>query len=465
MRQLWAALAAFFIICGPAHAAFDFADIACETSTTTGTGTLNLGGALTNYLGFLTAGIASGNTVPYHIIASDGKIETGVGTFTDATPDTLARTTVEFSSDGVATALTLPAGTHNVCVGFTSSTFADSDHGDITTSGGFQTWTIDADSVALGTDTTNNYVATVADGTGVDGTASGEGTTYTPTLDLTEINTFTLGAGSATGIIFDAGATDPAIEVASGSFTLDIGGTNELVLDATNLNPGADGGNSLGANGTEWLAANIDTVTLTTLELGGAATTDTTIVRSAAGEATLEGDAIKHAGTQSIWVPASAMRNHVSTSASCGDTHDAGATDYATTVCAFDTAADELADFTVALPKNWDEGTLTAQFWWTSEGATTSQTVDWELACASYSDANNINPTFSSPQASNDTYAAAGFTHKSPVTAALTCESTPASEDLTIFQIRRDVSDDTLDVDALLIGVMLKFTDNAANDD
>lgn len=47
--------------------------------------------------------------------------------------------------------------------------------------------TIAADSVTLTTDTTGNYVKDVADGTGIDGTASGEGATYTPTLDLTEV--------------------------------------------------------------------------------------------------------------------------------------------------------------------------------------------------------------------------------------------------------------------------------------
>jgi hypothetical protein len=454
------ALAGLLLIAAsvPARADFEFTDIACETTTTTGTGTVNLAGALSPYLGFLAAGIDTGDTVPYHIIASDGSIETGTGTFTDATPDTLARS-AEFSTDGVATALTLPAGTHNVCVGFTTSTFANADKGDITTSNGFKTWTIDADTIALTTDTTGNYVGSVADGTGVDGTAAGEGATFTPTLDLTEINTFTLGGGAATGIIFDAGATDPAIETASGSFTLDIGGTNELSLNATSLDPGADDGLALGTSSLGF--ADLFVAPGGTVEFNGV-TTDTFTCASAL--CTIEGTSMKQAGTQHIWVPASAMRNHVSTSASCGDTHDSGATDYATTVCSFDTASDELADFTIALPKSWDEGTLTATFWWTSEGATTTQTVDWEIACTSYSDGNNLNPTFAAPQAANDTYAAAGFTHKSAATSAMTCDSTPASEDWTIFQIRRDVSDDTLDVDALLIGVMLKYTDNAANE-
>jgi hypothetical protein len=72
--------------------------------------------------------------------------------------------------------------------------------------------------VTLTTDTAGNYVGTVADGTGIDGTASGEGATYTPTLDLTEISSATLGAGAFTTLTFDAGATDPIFTFASNKF-------------------------------------------------------------------------------------------------------------------------------------------------------------------------------------------------------------------------------------------------------
>jgi hypothetical protein len=112
--RLLLTLAALLIVT-PAKAAFDTGDLICETTTTTGTGTVNLGGAVSNYVTFVSQ-IASGNTVPYHIRASDGKLETGIGTFTDATPDTLSRT-ADWSTDGSGAELTLPAGTHNVCLG------------------------------------------------------------------------------------------------------------------------------------------------------------------------------------------------------------------------------------------------------------------------------------------------------------------------------------------------------------
>ena len=71
-----------------------------ETSTTTGTGTLNLAGATVGFVTFV-AGIGNSNTT-YYAIHEQGtaNFEIGIGTVTDATPDTLARTTVLNNSLG-----------------------------------------------------------------------------------------------------------------------------------------------------------------------------------------------------------------------------------------------------------------------------------------------------------------------------------------------------------------------------
>jgi microcystin-dependent protein len=89
--------------------------------------------------------------------------------------------------------------------------------GDVTTS--TNAATIANNAVALSTDTTGNYVLDVADGTGIDGTASAEGATYTPSLDLTEISSGTWGAGSFTSFTFNAGAVDPVVTFGSGTVT------------------------------------------------------------------------------------------------------------------------------------------------------------------------------------------------------------------------------------------------------
>jgi len=71
-----------------------------ETSTTAGTGTLNLAGAVTGFVTFV-AGIGDTNTT-YYAIFEQGTVrwEVGLGTVTDAATDTLARTTVITNSSG-----------------------------------------------------------------------------------------------------------------------------------------------------------------------------------------------------------------------------------------------------------------------------------------------------------------------------------------------------------------------------
>ena len=84
-----------------------------ETTTTTGTGTVNLGGAQTNFETFV-AGIGDGNTTYYAIVhRSSAEFEIGLGTLTDASPDTLARTTV-ISSSNSDNAVDFAAGTKDV---------------------------------------------------------------------------------------------------------------------------------------------------------------------------------------------------------------------------------------------------------------------------------------------------------------------------------------------------------------
>ena len=84
-----------------------------ETSTTTGTGTLNLGGAALDFESFVS-GIGTGNTTYYAISqAGTGNFEVGIGTVTDATPDTLSRDTI-LSSSNSDNAVNFGAGTKNV---------------------------------------------------------------------------------------------------------------------------------------------------------------------------------------------------------------------------------------------------------------------------------------------------------------------------------------------------------------
>tara|TARA_R100001480_G_scaffold50870_1_gene64237 strand:+ start:245 stop:1732 length:1488 start_codon:yes stop_codon:yes gene_type:complete len=83
-----------------------------ETSTTTGTGTFDLAGAVSGFETFV-AGIGSGNTTYYAIVNENGEFEVGLGTVTDAATDTLARTTI-ISSSNSDSAVNFAAGTKDV---------------------------------------------------------------------------------------------------------------------------------------------------------------------------------------------------------------------------------------------------------------------------------------------------------------------------------------------------------------
>ncbi|UJM15221.1 hypothetical protein [Pseudomonas juntendi] len=92
--------------------AFNVADRVRETSTTTGTGTLSLGGAASGYQTFV-AGIGSGNNT-YYCITDGTAWEIGIGTVTSGTPSTLSRDTVLTSSAGGTTKVNWAAGTRDV---------------------------------------------------------------------------------------------------------------------------------------------------------------------------------------------------------------------------------------------------------------------------------------------------------------------------------------------------------------
>ena len=84
-----------------------------ETTATTGTGTLNLGGAVQDFEGFV-AGIGNSNTTYYAIVnTGTGEFEVGLGTVTDAATDTLSRDTIISSSNSDA-AVNFSAGTKDV---------------------------------------------------------------------------------------------------------------------------------------------------------------------------------------------------------------------------------------------------------------------------------------------------------------------------------------------------------------
>ena len=192
---------------------------------------------------------------------------------------------------------------------------------------------------------------------------------------------------------------------------------------------------------------------------------DGTVDLATAG-ATVNSAVIKTAGIDTIWIPAAAMRPTVSNGC-------ASLTEVETTsgrpdmqVLDFDTSADEHAQFQISMPKSWNEGTVTAQFYWTTT-ATDTDGVSWGIQGVCVSDNDTIDVAYGTAIVVDD--AALGAAEDlcvSAATAAITLGGSPAAGDLAFFRVFRDVSDsnDTAAEDARLIGVKIFFTTDAATD-
>lgn len=87
------------------------ADRVQETTTTTGTGTVTLAGAVSGFQSF--AAVGDGNST-YYTIAGGAEWEVGIGTYTSA-GTTLSRTTV-ISSSNSGSLVSFSAGSKNVFV-------------------------------------------------------------------------------------------------------------------------------------------------------------------------------------------------------------------------------------------------------------------------------------------------------------------------------------------------------------
>ena len=158
--------------------ALKIADRVRETTTTTGTGTINLGGAVTNFETF-AAKLSNSDTTYYAIVDNtNGDFEVGLGTFATGSPNTLARTT-PISSSNSNSAVNFGAGTKDVFITTPASKMAFLNaSGSLISSGGTSLMEVANDTTPqLGGDldvnsngivsTSNGNIALTPNGTGV----------------------------------------------------------------------------------------------------------------------------------------------------------------------------------------------------------------------------------------------------------------------------------------------------------
>ena len=181
------------------------------------------------------------------------------------------------------------------------------------------------------------------------------------------------------------------------------------------------------------------------------------------GSITSGGAAVKVAGKETIWVPASAMQP--TTSNGCSDLTTVETTSGRPdlVVLDFDKDSDEFAQFSVAFPKSWNAGTVTFQVFWAGIAATTD--VDWMVDAVAISNNTTIDVAYGTAVVVTDN--AQGAVEELNVSAesgALTIAGSPGDDELCFFRIGRDVSGDAMAGDARLVGIKLFFTTDLAND-
>ena len=169
-------------------------------------------------------------------------------------------------------------------------------------------------------------------------------------------------------------------------------------------------------------------------------------------------------GKQTVWVPAAAMTSRTTNGAATGTT-ESTTNRIMNKVLDFDTTTQEFAQFNIAFPKGWNEGTVTFIPYWTAASGTGG--VVWALEGVAVSDDDVIDAAFGTAQTSTDTLIATTDVHVGPESSAITIAGTPAVGDICYFQIKRNPADgsDTLNADARLIGIRLIYTIDSNIDD
>jgi len=169
-------------------------------------------------------------------------------------------------------------------------------------------------------------------------------------------------------------------------------------------------------------------------------------------------------GKQSIYVPAAAMYPNTTNGCAAlaqvelGNGPELKSLD-------FDKDSEEFAQFTVAFPKSWDNGTVSFQAFFTADSTNTGTTA-WALAGVSFADNDSINTAFgtavvATAKAHSGTANDINVTNESN---AVTINGSPSANEMVYFEIHRDVGTDSLTADAKLLGIKLFYTTNAGND-
>jgi len=400
---------------------------------------------------------------------------------------TLAHRIIEFSgSIGEATVVTIPldvqtfyiikngsSGAYTVQFKYVSGsgssvTWAAADKGTkliyATANDGTDPDIVDVGMTTLtGTETlTNKTLTSPAIGTSILDTNANELIKITATSSAENEFTLAAGASGAGPTISSTGSSDSNIDI------------NIIPAGTGNVNLGADavqvGDNNADATittqGTGDLILNTNNGTNAgTITLSDGVDGNINIAPNGNGVVQGSGAAIKIAGTETIFVPAAAMFG-TTTNGADSQAVETTATRPELKVLDFDASTAEYAQFSIAMPKSWNLGTVTYQVFWSPSNTDTGDCI-FGLQGVSCTEGDTADVVFGT--AIEVTDAGIGTVEDVQMTSAssaMTIAGSPADDDYTFFQLYRDAADGSDDFtgDARVLGIKLFYTTDAAND-
>jgi hypothetical protein len=160
---------------------------------------------------------------------------------------------------------------------------------------------------------------------------------------------------------------------------------------------------------------------------------------------------------RTIYVDAGSMVPTVTNGAGAG-TEELATNDVMVDYWAFDTSTDEKVQFKLVMPEQWDLGTVKAKFYWKTSNTDTG-TVAWFIHAVALADDDGMDTAFGTAVTATAD-AGSGADNDLHITAAsadMTVIGGPLEGEMIMFQIYRDVSADTYNADAHLVGVNIQY--------
>lgn len=169
-------------------------------------------------------------------------------------------------------------------------------------------------------------------------------------------------------------------------------------------------------------------------------------------------------GKQTVWVPAGAIVPRV-TGGPAQVTSQLTTNASIVQGLAFDSTTTEYAQFTIRMPKSWDEGVVTYTPVWTAN-STSATGVAWVLRAKSLGNGETIDGAWGSGISVIDINTTTAYQLHYPTESSSVTIANAGESEWVVYEIYRDVANasDTLAVDAILLGITINYFTNAVVD-